>query len=92
VEGHSANYMADVCRREGLKTKIVCVDTFNGSEEHWSYPPLREQLFLKNGRPTILERFMAIRRSGKHGPPSFPYRWTEPARRPCSAPMAPRPT
>jgi len=57
-KGHSANFMADVCRREGLKTKIVCVDTFNGSEEHWSHPPLRAELHLKNGRPTILERFM----------------------------------
>lgn len=57
-KGHSANYMADACRREGLKTKIVCVDTFSGSSEHWHDPGMRQELFLKNGRPTILERFM----------------------------------
>lgn len=57
-KGHSANYMADVCRKIGLKSKIICIDTFNGSEEHWTYPPLREELHLKNGRPTVFERFL----------------------------------
>jgi predicted O-methyltransferase YrrM len=57
-KGHSANYMADVCRQQGLNTKIICVDTFNGSAEHWHDPGMRAEMHLTNGRPTILERFM----------------------------------
>lgn len=56
-KGHSANFMADVCRELGLNTRIVCVDTFLGSQEHWKFPHLQADLHIQNGRPTVLERF-----------------------------------
>lgn len=58
-KGHSANFMADACRRAALKTKIVCIDTFLGAVEHWVLPGQIDHLHIKNGRPTILERFQA---------------------------------
>lgn len=57
-KGHSANHMIDVCKRHGLDSKIVCVDTFLGGPEHWVMPPLMESMHRVNGRPTILERFI----------------------------------
>jgi hypothetical protein len=56
-KGHSANFMADVCREMGLNTRIICVDTFLGSAEHWAHAHLNPDLHIRNGRPTILERF-----------------------------------
>ena len=55
--GHSANFMADECRKLGLKPSIVCVDTYLGAVEHWTIDSLREVLGRRNGRPTMLERF-----------------------------------
>ncbi len=57
-KGHSANFMIDQCRANGLDSRIVCVDTFLGGPEHWLLPGMLETLYRENGRPTILERFL----------------------------------
>jgi hypothetical protein len=57
-KGHSANYMADGCKRNKLQTKIVCVDTFLGGPEHWLLPGMIEKLYRVNGMPTIIDRFL----------------------------------
>lgn len=57
-KGHSANFMADRCRSLGLRTKIVCVDTFQGSAEHWAFPDQKPYLHIRNGRSTLFERFL----------------------------------
>jgi hypothetical protein len=58
-KGHSANFMADRCRELGLPARIVCVDTFLGSAEHWSLAHLLPSLHRRNGRATLYERFLA---------------------------------
>jgi hypothetical protein len=58
-KGHSANFMADRCRELGLPARIVCVDTFLGSAEHWALPHLLPSLHRRNGRATLYERFLA---------------------------------
>lgn len=57
-KGHSANYAIDECRKTGLDSRIVCVDTFMGGPEHWLLPGSIETLHRKNGQPTILNRFL----------------------------------
>lgn len=58
-KGHSANYMVDRCKSIGLASaRCVCVDSFLGGPEHWLMPGAVETLHRKNGRPTILERFL----------------------------------
>ena len=57
-KGHSANYMIDLCKKLGLDSRIVCVDTFLGGPEHWVLPGAIDTLHRENGRPTILERFL----------------------------------
>ena len=58
-KGHSANFMADTCKRVGIhQPRILCIDTFLGSVEHWHVPEARAELFREFGRPTLLERFL----------------------------------
>jgi capsular polysaccharide biosynthesis protein/predicted O-methyltransferase YrrM len=57
-KGHSANFIADQCKLAGIPARILCIDTFLGSVEHWHLPEARVQLFRESGRPTILERFL----------------------------------
>lgn len=57
-KGHSANAMADICKANKLDTRILCVDTWLGSREHWLKANYLEELHLQNGRPTLYERFM----------------------------------
>ena len=56
--GHSANIMADASRELDLSARILCVDTFMGSVEHWGDPSYRAELRREGGRPTIYERFV----------------------------------
>lgn len=58
-KGHSANFMADICRELDLAPRILCLDTFLGSAEHWAYPEHLATLHRRNGRATLLERFLA---------------------------------
>lgn len=57
-KGCSANVMADMCKAQGLDARVVGVDTFLGSVEHWIMPELRQELHIRDGRPTLLERFL----------------------------------
>lgn len=57
-KGHSANYMANQCKKLGLKTKVICVDTFLGGPEHWLLPDAYPTLHITNGAPQILPRFL----------------------------------
>jgi hypothetical protein len=58
-KGHSANTMADKLKALGIAGKIICVDTFLGSQEHFSDPGYLKELYIEDGRPTVFERFMA---------------------------------
>jgi hypothetical protein len=64
-KGHSANAMADICKSEKLGTKIICVDTWLGSQEHYLAEQWRPTLHIEHGRPKIWERFIGntLRRS-----------------------------
>ena len=64
-KGHSANAMADICKSEKLGTKIICVDTWLGSQEHYLLEQWRPTLHIEHGRPKVWERFIGntIRRS-----------------------------
>jgi predicted O-methyltransferase YrrM len=61
-EGRSATAFLLEARRLGLQSKIVCVDTWLGSSEHWQnrWPNSEwsfERLKVKNGEPRVLETF-----------------------------------
>lgn len=71
-KGHSANYMADACKRNGLHTKIVCVDSFLGGPEHWLLPGMLDQLYRVNGMPTIINRFLGNTAERKNEDMIFP--------------------
>ncbi len=57
-KGHSANHMADICKAEGLDSRIICVDTFLGGPEHWVLGDTIDTMRRRNGMPTILEAFL----------------------------------
>ncbi|NEU14090.1 class I SAM-dependent methyltransferase [Methylobacterium sp. BTF04] len=57
-KGHSANYMMDLCKKNNIDARVVCIDTFLGGPEHWVLPGGLETLHRELGRPTILERFL----------------------------------
>lgn len=61
-QGRSALTFLTEARSLGLGSKIICVDTWLGSAEHWrnSLPDSEwsfDQLNLRNGEPRILETF-----------------------------------
>lgn len=61
-KGGSALHMARICKEKGLKTEIVCIDTWLGSYEHWMLKDPRwgkQNLGLVNGYPTIYRQFLA---------------------------------
>lgn len=57
-KGHSANLMAHTCKRLGLDCKIICVDTWLGSVEHYTNARWLPLLHLAHGRPALWERFV----------------------------------
>jgi hypothetical protein len=63
--GGSAIRTADLIKRRGLGTGLICIDPFCGDVNMWAWeqPKRRagEWLFLglRNGRPTIFDRFIA---------------------------------
>jgi hypothetical protein len=57
-KGHSANFMADLCKKNGLKSRILCIDTFLGGGEHWLLPDAYPSLHRYNGMPTVIDRFL----------------------------------
>jgi hypothetical protein len=58
-KGGSAVHMASTCLKYYDDFEILCIDTFLGSEEHWT--DQKGLLFknIKNGRPTIYEQFLS---------------------------------
>jgi hypothetical protein len=65
-KGHSANFMIDCCRSEGLdNTRLVSIDTFLGGPEHWVGTCTDEGIATalaglnrRNGMPTIIDAFL----------------------------------
>lgn len=65
-KGHSANFMIDCCRKEGLdRAKLVSVDTFLGGPEHWvgtgtdqGIAEALAGLNRRNGMPRIIDAFL----------------------------------
>jgi cephalosporin hydroxylase len=59
-KGRSAINMAKICKRLGLNTEILCIDTWLGSVEHWTHEdenlPISK---FKNGKPTIYDQFIS---------------------------------
>lgn len=67
-KGGSAAHMASVAKKLGIEGfEIICIDTFLGSEEHWTPVPDYPKHLLpsyymprrKNGRPMLYEVFMS---------------------------------
>ena len=58
--GYSAIKMAKEVKRLGLPTKIICVDTWLGSPEHYRMYKAKEdtRIGYKNGYPTLYEKFI----------------------------------
>ncbi len=54
-KGASAIHMGRLAKSLCLDTKIICVDTWLGSYEHWA----NNMLPIKNGHPQIYEQFLA---------------------------------
>ena len=66
-KGASAIHMAQIARELGLDTKIICVDTWLGSPEHFlaKQPGWRESLLISNGMPHLYFTFLSnVIRSG----------------------------
>ncbi|MBC7986603.1 MAG: class I SAM-dependent methyltransferase [Sphingomonadaceae bacterium] len=61
-KGASAVHMAGVCRKLGLATEIVCIDTWLGNWQHWSRESgvgSKLDLRIVNGFPRLYYQFMA---------------------------------
>ena len=58
--GYSAIKMAKEVKRLGLPTKIICVDTWLGSPEHYRMYKAKEDIRIgyKNGYPTLYQKFI----------------------------------
>lgn len=57
--GQSSVNLASSLKRSGLEdSALICIDTWLGSQEHWSDPALRAHMELENGYPTFYKRFM----------------------------------
>ena len=58
-KGRSAINMAKHIKTLGLKSSIICIDTFLGAPEHWIEPNLLADMKLKNMRPQLFEQFLS---------------------------------
>ena len=61
-KGASAIHMAQICKRHGLQTEIVCIDTWLGNWQHWSRLAgvgSRDDLKIINGHPHLYYQFMS---------------------------------
>lgn len=58
--GYSAIKMAKEVQRLGLPTKVICVDTWLGSPEHYRMYKQKEDVRIgyKNGYPTLYQKFV----------------------------------
>lgn len=59
-KGRSAINMAKICKKMGLDSEILCIDTWLGSVEHWTHEdenlPISK---FRNGRPIIYDQFLS---------------------------------
>jgi SAM-dependent methyltransferase len=58
-KGASAIHMAKLLQKFAIEGEIVCIDTFLGSPEHWTYDGFRTGLNLKNGRAQLYTQFLS---------------------------------
>jgi len=56
--GGSAIYMAKILQRMAIPGRIICVDTWLGSPEHWLQDVFRGALGLEFGYPTLYHHFL----------------------------------
>lgn len=64
-KGASVIHMAQIAAALNLSTRIIAVDTWLGSSEHWLNDELRAELCLRNGYPTLFETFLVnVRNAG----------------------------
>lgn len=65
-KGHSAILMAEILDKLGLHSaRILCVDTWLGSIEHWLNQNYREQMDFCDGYPSLYKKFLTnVVRSG----------------------------
>jgi predicted O-methyltransferase YrrM len=75
--GYSAIKMAKEVKKLGLPTKIICVDTWLGSPEHYRMYKAKEDVRIgyKNGYPTLYQKFITsvIENGVEHIIIPFPY-------------------
>jgi hypothetical protein len=58
-KGQSSISMAAACKKLKLDAKIICVDTWLGSEEHWTEGSRRKSMKFVFGRPTFYYDFLS---------------------------------
>lgn len=56
--GASAVHMANLCKRQGIGTKIICIDTWLGAGVHYENPEWRATLDFKCGYPQLYYGFL----------------------------------
>lgn len=58
-KGHSAIKTAETLHNLNLySSRVLCVDTWLGSLEHWQNENWRKELYLEHGYPTLYQRFL----------------------------------
>lgn len=58
-KGASAINIVKILKEQGVKDpRVICIDTFLGSQEHWDFDNVYHSLKFKNGRPTLYEQFL----------------------------------
>ena len=58
-KGSSIICMADIAKKMGIQSTMLCVDTWLGGKEHWEVPKYKASLNLKHGFPTLYQQFLA---------------------------------
>jgi len=61
--GYSAVNMGRICKENNLDTKILCIDTWLGSQEHWTCKVnnyLDNYDYFENGISSMYDRFIQI--------------------------------
>ena len=57
-KGGSAIFMGNILRQNAIDARIIAVDTWLGSFEHWLQDKWRPLLGIQNGRPTLYTTFL----------------------------------
>lgn len=62
--GMSTFRMSGAMKRAGIVGSLIAIDTWLGSEEHWSTPEGRAALKLRSGYPSFYEHFLSNMKRG----------------------------